>query len=211
VWEQIIDRANFAFAEEPGVHIIDGQETFKFLVDGSVLFRFKKGDDAGVTANIPTQIALAFHDHEQDLFGLPEVNRVEVIYQLNMLETEIVDVLVVARDGNAIAWSYSLLDSGEGVVPLPMPAPSEEPPAKPAVRLVRRRDGPETRDRKKRDRLCTRTSTQTCCGWRGRQGDGVRLSYRASLACPRRTSRSLRTGSLARRMTSSNGWPKEIT
>lgn len=151
VWEQIIDRAHFAFAEEPGVQIIDGQETFKFLVEGSVLFRFKKGDDAGVTANIPTQIALAFHDHEQNLFGLPEVYRIEVVYQLNMLETEVVDVLVVARDGNAIAWSYSLLDSGEGVVPLPMPAPSEEPPAKLAVRLVRRRDESETRDRKKRD------------------------------------------------------------
>ncbi len=151
VWEQIIDRAHVAFAEEPSVQVIDGQETFKFLIEDSVLFRFKKGDDAGVTANIPTQIALAFHDHEQDLFGLPEVYRIEVVYQLNMLETEVVDVIVVARDGNAIAWSYSLLDSGEGVVPLPMPAPSEEPPAKPAVRLVRRRDGFETRDRKQRD------------------------------------------------------------
>ncbi len=151
VWEQIIDRAHIAFAEEPSVRVIDGQETFKFLIEDSVLFRFKKGDDAGVTANIPTQIALAFHDHEQDLFGLPEVSRIEVVYQLNMLETEVVDVLVVARDGNAIAWSYSLLDSGEGVVQLPIPAPSDEPPSKPAVRLVRRRDVSETRDRKKRD------------------------------------------------------------
>ncbi len=151
VWEQIIDRALFAFAEEPNIQVIDGQETFKFLIKDSVLFRFKKGDEAGVTANIPTQIALAFYDHEQNLFGLPEVYRIEVVYQLNMLETEVVDVIVVARDGNAIAWSYSLLDSGEGVVPLPMPAPSEEPPAKPAVRLVRRRDASETRDRKQRD------------------------------------------------------------
>ncbi len=151
VWEQIIDRAHVAFAEKPSVQVIDGQETFKFLIEDSVLFRFKKGDDAGVTANIPTQIALAFHDHEQNLFGLPEVYRIEVVYQLNMLETEVVDVIVVARDGDAIAWSYSLLDSGEGVVPLLMPAPSEEPPAKPAVRLVRRRDESETRNRKQRD------------------------------------------------------------
>ena len=151
VWEQIIDRAHVAFAEEPSVRVIDGQETFKFLIEDSVLFRFKKGDDAGVTANIPTQIALAFHDHGQDLFGLPEVYRIEVVYQLNMLETEVVDVLVVARDGNAIAWSYSLLDSGDGVVPLPTPAPSDEPLAKPAVRLVRLRDGSDTRHRKKRD------------------------------------------------------------
>lgn len=150
VWEQIIERAHLAFDGSLGVHIIDGQETFKFLVDDRVLFRFKKGDEAGVTANIPTQLALAFHDHEQDLLGLPQVHRVEVVYQLNQLETEIVDVIVVARDEDVVVWSYSLLDSAEGVVPLPMPAPSGEPPTLPARRLVRPRDASETRDRRKK-------------------------------------------------------------
>ena len=77
VWEQIIERAYLAFDGSKDVHIIDGQETFKFLVDDRVLFRFKKGDETGLTANVPTQLALAFHDHEQDLFGLPEVHRVD--------------------------------------------------------------------------------------------------------------------------------------
>ena len=77
--------------------------------------------------------------------------RVEVVYQLNKLETEVVDVIVVARDGDAVAWSYSLRDSGEGVVQLPMPAPSGEAPTKPAVRLVRLRGEAEMQKRKKRD------------------------------------------------------------
>lgn len=151
VWEQIIERAHLTFDGSPGVRIIDGQETFKFLVEDRVLFRFKKGDEAGLTANVSTQLALAFHDHEQDLFDLPEVHRVEVVYQLNRLETDIVDMIVVARHEDVVVWSYSLLDSAEGVVPLPMPAPGGEPPALPARRLVRPRDASETRDRKKQD------------------------------------------------------------
>jgi len=151
VWEQIIERASLAFDGSPGARIIHGQETFKFLVEDRVLFRFKKGDEAGLTANVPTQLALAFHDHEQDLFGLPEVHRVEVVYQLNRLETEIVDVIVVARHEDVVVWSYSLLESAERVVPLPMPAPGGEPSGLPARRLVRPRDASETRDRKKQD------------------------------------------------------------
>lgn len=151
VWEQIIERAHVAFNGSSAIRIIDGQETYKFLVEDRVLFRFKKGDETGLTANVPTQLALAFHDHDQNLLGLPEVHRVEVVYQLNPLETEIVDVIVVARDEDVVVWTYSLLDAGEGVVPLPMPTPSGQPPAVPARRLVRPRDASETRDRKKRD------------------------------------------------------------
>ena len=150
VWEQIIERAHLAFDGSPSVHIIDGHETFKFLVDNRVLFRFKKGDEAGLSVNVPTQLALAFHDHDQDLLGLPEVQRVDVVYQLNQLETEIVAVIIVARDEDAVAWSYSLLDSAAGVVPLPMPTPSGAPQRLPARRLVRPRDASETRDRNKR-------------------------------------------------------------
>ncbi len=151
VWEQIIERAHLAFDGVAGIHIIDGQETFKFLADDRVLFRFKKGDDAGVSANIPTQLALAFHDHGQDLLGLPMVHRVEVVYQLNRLETEIADIIVVARDEEVVVWTYSLLDTGEGVVPLPVPGPTDEPTAKPAARLVRPRDASAPSERKKRD------------------------------------------------------------
>lgn len=149
VWEQIIDRAHMAFDSVARVRIVDGQETFKFLVDDRVLFRFKKGDEAGLSANVPTQIAIAFHDHEQNLFGLPEVHRVDVVYQLNQLETDIADILVVARDGERVAWTYSLLDYGEGVVPLP---PTQLPePTKPAVRVIRPREVTAPPERKKRD------------------------------------------------------------
>lgn len=144
VWEQIINRAQTTLTGHDAVHVIDCNETMKFLVRNEVLFRFKKADATGRTSNVATQLALAFHDHEQDLFGLPEVQRVEVVYKLNRLETQIEDVCVVARDGDLVAWEYSLLDAGEVVVPLPMPEPQ---PRRPAAKIVKLKDAVD--DRKK--------------------------------------------------------------
>lgn len=147
VWEQIIERAHLAFNGLPGVRIIGSNETFKFLLDDRVLFRFKKGDESGLSVNVSTQLSLAFHDHDQDLLGLPEVQRVDIVYQLNQLETDIIDVIVVARDGDVVVWCHSLLDSAAAVAPLPIPAPSGEPTTLPTRRLVRPRNAFETRDR----------------------------------------------------------------
>jgi hypothetical protein len=137
VWEQMIDRAHRAFDGNGRVRILDGHETFKFLVDGRVLFRFKKADEVGLSANIPTQLALAFHDHDQNLFGLPDVYRIEIVYQLNQLETDVVDILVVARDEDWIVWTYSLLNRDDAVIPLPIAEPPAQP--RPAARLIRPR------------------------------------------------------------------------
>ena len=146
VWEQIIDRAHIEFHGSPSVRIINGHETFTFLLEEQVLFRFKKGDEVGLSVNVPTQLALAFHDHDQDLLGLADVQRVEVLYQLNWLETEISDVIVVGRDKHLVVWSYSLLDYAAGVLPLPMPEPGHEFPTIPARQLVRPRGASEARD-----------------------------------------------------------------
>ncbi|PJE30343.1 hypothetical protein SAMN06297129_0796 [Pseudooceanicola antarcticus] len=135
VWEQIIERASSALFDHDLVHVIEGHETVKFLVRDTVLFRFKKADEMGRSSNVATQLALAFHDHDCDLFGLPEVQRVEVVYKLNSLETKISDICVVARNGNQVAWEYSLLDAGEVAVPLPMPEPKPERPAAAIVKL----------------------------------------------------------------------------
>lgn len=152
VWEQIIGRALPAFDGLSGVHIIEGHATCKFLLEDRVLFRFKKGNHVGLSTNIPTQLSLAFNDHEQDLFGLPDVHRVEVVYQLNWLQTKISNVLVVGRDNNEVIWTYSLLNASDSLMPLPpMPEPSGEPPVNTARDLVRQRDASEARKHKKKN------------------------------------------------------------
>lgn len=146
-WEFARARANFisaqmafyarqAFEDEPGIYIVEKDETLKFLAGDRVLFRLKKGDEVGLTANIPTQQVLAYHDHDQNMFGMPEVQRVDAVYILNTLETDIHDILIVARDGKQLAWTYSLLDGAEGVAALPLPQDSP-PDAAPGRRLVR--------------------------------------------------------------------------
>jgi hypothetical protein len=147
VWEQIIGKAHAEFAELESVHIIEGTETLKFLMQDQVLFRFKKADDAGRTANVATQMALDFHNHERDLLGLPEVQRVEVVYKLNKLETAVSDICVVARDGDRVAWEYSLLVAADVVVPLPMPDPE---PMRPAAKIVKLKGASD--ERKQRDK-----------------------------------------------------------
>jgi hypothetical protein len=123
VWEQMIERAEGAFNDVAEIRILAKNETCQFLVNGTVLFRLKKGDDNGLSSNIPTQLALKFHDHQENLFGLPDVQRVDIVYQLNELETEIRDILVVARDEDSVVWSYSILDRAANVERLPMEPP----------------------------------------------------------------------------------------
>lgn len=120
VWDRIVMQAISSFADDSRVIVQHRNETVNFLVDEAVLFRFKKGDSNGLSSNYPTQHAIAFHDHEQDLFGQPKIQRVDVVYRLNPLETQVVDVLVVARDGDQILWISSLMeaDGMTNVIPL---------------------------------------------------------------------------------------------
>lgn len=127
VFEEIIRRALVEFAEDPRILPLKRNESYTFLVDGVLAFRFKKSDQTGLTSNYPTQAALEFHDPEQQLPGLPEVARVDVTYILNELQTKISDVMAVGRVKNQIDWNYSILSnqSDSNVVPIPQRTAAE--------------------------------------------------------------------------------------
>ena len=122
--------ANTAFLADRGIHIIPGQETSYFLVEDRLLFRFKKGDDRGLSSNIETQASLAFIEPETPLIELPDVARVDVAYIVNPLETLIQSLLVVARDGDRPLWSYSIYPRAESdtVTTLPVQPKAPAPP-----------------------------------------------------------------------------------
>lgn len=148
VWEQMIDRALTKFNGLPEMHISSNHETYSFHVisaSSMIVFRFKKGNTTGLSANIPTQSSLAFHNHSQpNLPGIPSGQRIEVVYILDKLETMISDILVVGRDKNVVVWTYSLLKSAPSV-PLPAPSVAAPPtalPTTPSRPLVRPR-GPQ--------------------------------------------------------------------
>jgi hypothetical protein len=111
-----------AFANDPGVRLIDGQETTYFVVEQQLVFRLKMGDGCGISRNIETQASLAFIDPQQTLPGIPDHARLDVVYVLNPFETLIDRVLVVARDCERVAWSYPILPrSYEGKSPITLP------------------------------------------------------------------------------------------
>lgn len=129
VHDFMVQRAIAAWAGNSGVRILQYDETAKFVIDDAILLRFKKADDRGLGANIPTQAFLDFAEQQRDLPGMPYVHKVEVVYVLNRLQTQIDRVVVVARDGNVRLWDYVVVpDTSAEIVPLPIQpiAPDQE-------------------------------------------------------------------------------------
>ncbi|MCK4390892.1 MAG: hypothetical protein KAV83_11735, partial [Desulfobacterales bacterium] len=53
------------------------------------------------------------------LFGPLELLRVQVVYILNRLETDIKDVLVVGRNGSKVVWKYGIKPQFDAIEELP--------------------------------------------------------------------------------------------
>jgi len=134
VWERTIDRLIDAFIDDANVHVIEHYDTISFIFDDLVLFRMKKGCIARFSRNYPTQLALSFHDHQQDLFGFEGLHRVEVVYILNAHETSVESVCVVARSHDKVIWWYEMDADTGAIVPLPL-TPVEPKPASNVARL----------------------------------------------------------------------------
>jgi hypothetical protein len=137
VWEQMVLEAKRQFAGDRKVSILRKNESFLFLMD-ELVFRFKKSDPYGYTSNVPTQAALDYHDPQEDLPGVPSVQRLEITYVLNKLETAVQDILLVARDQDRVLWRSSILrdDDGAHVVPITVSRPPQSPaPASQTIKI----------------------------------------------------------------------------
>ena len=153
IWEETRHEAVKRLSGVPGVAVLPRRDTTLFVVDQQVLFRFKKGDESGVSRNVKTTEAQAYHDHAQTVLNLPGLMRVEVIYQLNELETSILDIIIVARQDSSVLWKHSLMHSDVRVIPMAAPAEHEDAPApqkKVTVRSATLKDGHTRQDDAKR-------------------------------------------------------------
>lgn len=139
VYDFIVQRISAAFDGNETVRIIRRDETAKFLFNDQVVIRFKKANENGLGSNIETQATMDFVDQQQELPGIPDVHKVEILYVLNRFQTHIDQVQVVARDGNTVLWNYVLAPAeGAGIVPLPLtPAAEPERGAKVKLRMAK--------------------------------------------------------------------------
>jgi hypothetical protein len=128
VFERIADHLQKELAGDPQVQFHFQDETIKVVFDDKVLARFKKADEDGFGINNPTQATIAFCEAQADLPGLPGLQKIEVLYHLDSLQTYIAGITVQARDGDMRLWSYSLDASSGAQAPLPFPPPPPPPP-----------------------------------------------------------------------------------
>lgn len=131
MWEATIDRVVGGLQDDAGVRIGSHYDTRSFIFDDSVLCCFKKGDVAWFSRNYPTQLALAFHEHREDLFGHLGLTRVEVVHVLNRHQTGVESVAVVARNRRRVLRWYELGIEAAGAAPVLPFIPPELPPTAP--------------------------------------------------------------------------------
>jgi len=122
-------------------------QTVKFLFHNSVVARIKKGNARGVGSNIETQAVLDYVDPQASFGGLPDIHKVEIVYQLDILGTGYAEVAVVARDRKTRIWAYPLGGQPTAeIIPLPTRAPPVlTPPAVTPKASPDEESGEETR------------------------------------------------------------------
>jgi hypothetical protein len=147
VHDFIVQRAIASFTDDPAVRTLRHDETAKFLFAGKVVLRFKKADDNGLGPNIETEATLDFIDQQQELPGIPNVHKVEAVYILNKLRTQIERVVVVARNGNVRLWGYVIAPTTTAeIVPMPVAKPQPDRGARIRIRGAAKDQKKETRD-----------------------------------------------------------------
>ncbi|MEJ0048692.1 MAG: hypothetical protein WDN04_23215 [Rhodospirillales bacterium] len=106
VFERVADRLIEQFAGDAGVRFVFMDETIKIVLDELIVLRVKKANALGLGGNVQTQAVLDFVDAQPDIPGLDGLKKLEVVYVLNELQTEIRSVVVQARDGDMKLYSY---------------------------------------------------------------------------------------------------------
>jgi hypothetical protein len=145
VHDFMVQRAIAAWTGARAVRVIRQDETAKFVVADQVLLRFKKADDRGLGSNIPTQASLIFTEQQYDLPGIPNVHKIEVVYVLNRLQTQIDRVVVVARDGDDLLWDYVIAPATTAEV-ISLPTQTSEPTKGVRVRVRKADEGDKNKD-----------------------------------------------------------------
>jgi hypothetical protein len=148
VFERLAIRLQEQFSDDPNVRFEFAAETVKITFDDDIVARVKKADNRGLGHNVETIANSLFTDQTQYVLeGFEPLDKIEIVYVLNMYSTEIERVVVQARDGDVRLWAYEIEDA----IPLAPTAPISPlptPPAPPADAddLVRPRTTPISKD-----------------------------------------------------------------
>jgi hypothetical protein len=145
MFERLAVRLQETFLDDPGVRCGFANETVKITFDDEIVVRVKKADSRGLSHNVPTEANDLFCGQTMMFPGFEPLDKVEVVYVLNMYGTEITRVVVQARDGDARLWAYPIDDAALDAAPVTPLPPRPLPPAADED-LVRPRTKPIVKD-----------------------------------------------------------------
>ncbi|MCZ8312382.1 MAG: hypothetical protein O9320_16165 [Magnetospirillum sp.] len=118
--QHVMNEVRAEFGESKDVRLLEEHETIRLLINREIVVRLKKMDRRGYTRAQPTQATLALTNELPLPFAyedLPDIHTIDFGYVLNELETKIEYILVAARLGESVVWSYQPdHDAGEAVV-----------------------------------------------------------------------------------------------
>jgi hypothetical protein len=135
IFDFVIQAALREFGSDSDVKVFHGQATARFLFKNKVLVRFKQGDEEGRGNNISTEANSKFLNPRLPFIDAPEAMKVEICWLKNALGTNFDSIVVTARDGEAVLWSFALFGGAQEVLPLPMPKPAPVRPRRSVVKL----------------------------------------------------------------------------
>lgn len=147
VWEEVAGHLA-SLADDPGVEILDHDDTMSVIFDGEIMVRLKHADLRLVTQNVRTGRAVEYDDHEVNLFGRTGLQRVRLCYVLDQFETRLEWVGIAAHSLGRLLWKIELGAEGlsTALPRLPMSAPEID-----TRRLARMKEQPSEQDKKKDD------------------------------------------------------------
>jgi hypothetical protein len=108
---QIVVRAKEFTEGRTDVRVDRIHGIYGFVIDNRIFVRPKYARTGYKSSNYPTRAALAFHDQSLDLFG--GIARLELIYTINKLGTQIQDICLTQRNKERIEWMLPLLDAAQ--------------------------------------------------------------------------------------------------
>jgi hypothetical protein len=129
MFERLAVRLQEVFIDDPDVRFEFANETVKIAFDDKIVARVKKADSRGLGHNVQTQTNDLFCGQVDMFPGFEPLDKIEIVYVLNMYGTEIKRIMVQARDGDVRLWAYKIdgtaLGTAAPVEPLP---PRPTPP-----------------------------------------------------------------------------------
>jgi hypothetical protein len=125
--QYMMNEVRAEFAEDGNVRLLESHETIRLLVGRALVVRLKKMDGRGFARAIPTQTTLTLTNATDaplfDASQVPPIFHVDMGYVLNELETRIDHILLAARFGEAVIWSYEADRGATATAGVIAPAP----------------------------------------------------------------------------------------